>query len=300
MGIFFILLSIFLASMEPIIVKIGYGTIKADPLSIILFKNLVAGVVIIPLTTLLGSKFKVLSFRDILKICRVSLLLLFTTSMIIISLKYIPAYVMLTIFTSTPAFVTIINSLKGKERVDFIFWIGFIMAFLGITLLLDLYSKFNNGGIVWSSEFGFGILLAFLGVLSSSLYRTTLDDLTRIYSPILVSTYIFLINSLFVFLCSFILYMFYPLELSKEGMFIGLYGGIVGSMANISFLYALNLLGSTKVSILNMLQQPTIIILSVILLKEKLVFSQIIGIILVILGINISLKKIKNLYFKNS
>ena len=71
---------------------------------------------------------------------------------------------------------------------------------------------------------------------------------------------------------------------------MGIYGGISGSIANIAFLYALNILGSTNVSLLNMLNQPTVILLSAIILKEKLSIYQIIGIILTILGINIARK----------
>jgi drug/metabolite transporter (DMT)-like permease len=65
-------------------------------------------------------------------------------------------------------------------------------------------------------------------------------------------------------------------------------GGIAGSIANIAFLYALNILGSTNVSLLNMLNQPTVILLSAIILKENLSLYQIVGIVLTIVGINIA------------
>ncbi len=287
MGALFVILAIFLASIEPIIVKYGYNHSNINPITIIFFKNLVGGILIIPLTTLIGNKFKLLELKDIINISRVSLLLLFTTSMMIISLKFIPAVIMLTIFTSTPAFVSIINSIKGKEKTDTVFWLGFLLAFFGITLLLDIYS--NSFAV--NIKFLVGCLLAFLGVLSSSLYRTTLDELTNKYTPIVVSTYIFLINSFLVLTIFSIFNKFFIF--TKEGFVVGLYGGIAGTLANISFLYALNILGSTKVSLLNMFQQPTIILLSSIILKEFLKINQIIGIILVIIGVNLAIKRIK-------
>ncbi|MCS7165285.1 MAG: DMT family transporter [Candidatus Calescibacterium sp.] len=286
MGTVFILIAIFLVSVEPIIVKSAYNSQNINPFSIILFKNLIGGLIIIPLITILGNKLKILKLSQIFDISRASVLLLFTTSMMIISLKFIPAVVMLTIFTSTPAFVSLINSIKGKEKTDWIFWIGFSMAFIGITLLLDIYSKKFS----IDSNFFFGVLFAFLGVLSSSLYRTNLDDLTNRYTPIVVSTYIFLLNSIIVGIC----YIFFSrwIEIESISMMIGIYGGVAGALANVSFLYALSILGSTKVSILNMLQQPTIIILSSIILKEYLSIQQIIGIVLVLLGINLAIKRI--------
>ncbi|MCS6954859.1 MAG: DMT family transporter [Candidatus Calescibacterium sp.] len=286
MGSIFVILAIFLASIEPIIVKFGYNSSNIDPLSIILFKNVIGGLIIVPLTTLLGNRFKILNLHEILSISRVSVLLLFTTSMMIVSLKFIPAVVMLTIFTSTPAFVSIINHIKGKERTDVMFWSGFLTAFIGITLLLDIYSK----DFVFNMKFFFGILLAFCGVLSSSFYRTTLDELTNKYTPIVVSTYIFLINSILI---TIFFIIFNPLfDFNQQGVMIGIYGGIAGTLANISFLYALNILGSTKVSVLNMLQQPTVIILSSIVLKENLSIHQILGIALVLIGVNLAVKKI--------
>lgn len=287
MGALFVIFAIFLASIEPIIVKYGYNHSNINPITVIFFKNLLGGILIIPLTTLIGSKFKLLELRDIINISKVSLLLLFTTSMMIISLKFIPAVIMLTIFTSTPAFVSIINSIKEKEKTDTVFWLGFLLAFFGITLLLDIYS--NNFAV--NNKFLVGCFLAFLGVLSSSFYRTTLDELTNKYTPIVVSTYIFLINSFLVLVIFGIFNKFFIF--TKEGFVVGLYGGIAGSLANISFLYALNILGSTKVSLLNMFQQPTIILLSSIILKEFLKTNQIIGIILVIIGVNLAIKRIK-------
>ncbi|MFN4219719.1 MAG: DMT family transporter [bacterium] len=290
MAVVFIVAAIFFASIEPLIVKFGYNSFVLNPFFVIFFKHLVGGIVVIPLTSFLGNKFRFLGIAEILEIFKVSFLLLFTTSMMIISLKFIPAVVMLTIFTSTPAFVSIINFLKGRERVTVFFWIGFFIAFLGIMLLLDVFNRV----FLIDGEFFLGVLLAYSGVLASSLYRTTLDDLTAKYTPIVVSTYIFLINS-FVVSLLFLIFLFMGkigFEMVTKEVYIGIYGGMAGVLANISFLYALNILGSTKVSILNMLQQPTIILLSSIFLKEKLMFSQIVGIILVLIGVNLAVRKV--------
>ncbi len=285
-----IVLAVFTASIEPIIIKIGYNNFKnLNPLEIIVVKNLISFVIFSGITLFkyfITKNFKILKLNDILLVLRVSILLLFTTSMTIISLNFIPAIIMLTIYSITPLFVALTNSLiKKTETIGFKFFVGFILAFIGVSLTIGLYDLlFNLNG-----EINFlGIFLAFLGVLSSTIYRTTLDYLTHKYTPFVVSNYIFLINGLVILLFVFP-FIFNHLKLGS--VLVGIYGGISGSIANIAFLYALNVLGSTNVSLLNMLNQPTVILLSAIILKEKLTIYQIIGIFLTILGIAIAKNK---------
>jgi drug/metabolite transporter (DMT)-like permease len=283
-----IILAVLSASIEPIIVKLGYNNFKnINPLEIIVVKNLVGSFIFIIITLFnyfILKKFKLLKLKEILEISKVAFLLLFTTSMTIASLKFIPAIIMLTIYATTPLFVALANSLiKKTEKIDIKFFIGFVLALIGVSLTIGLY-KFSLLNLTGSSNL-LGIFLAFLGVLSSTTYRTTLDYLTNKYTPFVVSNYIFLINGIFIFL--FVLpFVFKDLQLGS--ILVGIYGGIAGSIANIAFLYALNILGSTNVSLLNMLNQPTVILLSAIILKEKLSIYQIVGIVLTMAGINIA------------
>jgi len=283
-----IILAVLSASIEPIIVKLGYNNLKnINPLEIIVVKNLVGSFIFIIITIFnyfILKKFRLLKLKEILEITKVAFLLLFTTSMTIVSLKFIPAIIMLTIYATTPLFVALANSLiKKTEKIDIKFFIGFVLALIGVSLTISLY-KFSLLNLTKSSNL-LGIFLAFLGVLSSTTYRTTLDYLTNKYTPFVVSNYIFLINGIFIFLFVF-LFVFKDLQLGS--ILIGIYGGIAGSIANIAFLYALNILGSTNVSLLNMLNQPTVILLSAIILKENLSLYQIVGIVLTIVGINIA------------
>jgi drug/metabolite transporter (DMT)-like permease len=250
-------------------------------------KNLVGSFIFIIITIFnyfILKKFRLLKLKEILEISKVAFLLLFTTSMTIVSLKFIPAIIMLTIYATTPLFVALANSLiKKTEKIDIKFFIGFVLALIGVSLTIGLY-KFSLLNLKGSSNL-LGIFLAFLGVLSSTTYRTTLDYLTNKYTPFVVSNYIFLINGIFIFLFVF---PFVFKDLQLWSILVGIYGGIAGSIANIAFLYALNILGSTNVSLLNMLNQPTVILLSAIILKENLSLYQIVGIVLTIVGINIA------------
>ena len=284
------MLCVLSASIEPIIVKIGYNNFKnINPIHIIIIKNLI-GFSIFLLISLynyfIKKNFKLLNFKDIIAISKVSVLLLFTTSMMIISLKFIPAVIMLTIFSTTPLFVSFTNSfIKKVENLEIKFFIGFILAFIGVTLTIRLYDFMFSLNTLNNINF-IGILIAFLGVLSSTIYRTTLDELTNKFSSFTVSIYIFLINGLVILS----IFPFVFKDLGLGSFIVGFYGGVSGSIANVAFLYALSILGSTKVSILNMLNQPTVIFLSALILKEKLYTPQLIGIFLTIIGVLIARK----------
>ncbi|CAN0335468.1 unnamed protein product, partial [Phaeothamnion confervicola] len=108
--------------------------------------------------------------------------------------------------------------------------------------------------------------------------------LTRDFSPKLVSTYIFLINAFaaIVFLAPFL-----P-RIPNEAIPIGLWIGFAGAIANVAFLAALHLVGSTNISVYLMLERPLIIICAAWILSEKLSLLQILGTFLVLVGIRMA------------
>ena len=63
--------------------------------------------------------------------------------------------------------------------------------------------------------------------------------------------------------------------------------------ANVAFLFALALLGSTRISIINILQRPAIIVAAAIILREPLSISQGVGVILVLVGVQLAQVKRK-------
>lgn len=56
-------------------------------------------------------------------------------------------------------------------------------------------------------------------------------------------------------------------------------------VGNIAFLSALKIPGSTRISIFGILQRPILIIMSAIILREKLEWYQFLGIAMVLIGI---------------
>jgi drug/metabolite transporter (DMT)-like permease len=135
----------------------------------------------------------------------------------------------------------------------------------------------------------FGIICAVASVVTSALYRTRMDDITKEFSPLTSSLYIFLLNGIIVSFCCLPWALSIPVRLIPLGVAIG----VAGAVANVAFLSALHLMGSTRISIVGILQRPLVIIAVALILKESLSLIQIAGIILVLAGIQLATVKKK-------
>lgn len=263
------------SSIEPIIAKMGYAA-NCTPLQLLCLKSIVGAMVICPLTrqnTWLGA-------AGLKSILPVALLLLCTSGLVLSSLKYIKASMLITIVTVTPAVVALVNQALGREILGTKFWIGFLMCATGLSLTAG--SEFGSISIP-------GLALALLAVASSTTYRVLLEKVTREYKPSLVSTYIFLINGI----CMLPILPFISDGLPANIIASGIWLGMAAAVANVAFLYAISQLGSTRVSIISMLERPIVIGIAAVLLKEYLSIWQIAGIVLVITGVQLAKVKRK-------
>jgi drug/metabolite transporter (DMT)-like permease len=122
------------------------------------------------------------------------------------------------------------------------------------------------------------------GILSSTIYRTRMETVTKQIPPILVSTYIFLINGTVSLL--FIFPFLAPI--SAQGYGIGVWVGTAAAVANVAFLYALAIVGSTNMSVFNLLQRPLVLVVAALILQEPLSAIQIAGTVLVLIGVRLA------------
>lgn len=258
------------ASLEPVIAKLGFGS-NCSALQLLCLKSVVGALIICPLT----RQFEWIGWDGLRRVLPVALLLLCTGTLSLNALQYIQASTLITIVTVTPAAVALLNQALGRDVLGIKFWIGFLMCASG--LILTTKSEFQNLHVL-------GICLAFAAVASSTTYRVLLEGVTSSYKPALVSTYIFLINGI----CLLPLLPSQLVNISANIVASGLWLGAASAIANVAFLYAISKLGSTRVSIITMLERPIIIAIAAIVLKEKLSVFQIGGIILVIAGVQLS------------
>ena len=104
------------------------------------------------------------------------------------AVKTLPAVTVITLVTTTPAFVALVNQRKGIDKLSRKFWAGFCLCFLGVLLSTGAFLQELSGDLK-------GLILVALSIVSSTVYRTQLEDLTSKVPPLTVSTFIFVFNA---------------------------------------------------------------------------------------------------------
>lgn len=255
------------SSLEPVLIKLVRPDIS--PLSLIVLKSLVGSALIIPF----HGRLKKLRKCDVISVIHVSLLAFVTNALIFLSLQSIPATTLITIITTTPLLVALLNHKKGNYKISFQFVLAFFAVFAGVLLTLEVMVK----DVAFTFNFGVGIAL--LSVLTSAFYRLKMDSLTQVIDPFVVST------ALFTFTGIFSLCLLPMVEIPQKLIPFGLWLGFAGVVANISFLYAIKHLGSTRVSVFSLIQRPLAVIMGAFLLREIISPLQILGMSFIFTGI---------------
>jgi drug/metabolite transporter (DMT)-like permease len=256
------------ASIEPLIVKLGYKG-NATAFQFVVLKLILGGIFIAPIY----RQIKWVGFEKFKSMLVLSSCFILNYVLIFYSLKTITASVLVTIITTTPAVVAIVNQFRFKEIAGLKFWSGFSLCFAGVILTIDLFGD-NTTLDLW------GVMLALFSVGTSALYRTRMDLVTKEVKPITISAYLFMINAVVGVFC-----LPWLGEVDSYTWQLAAWIGFAGAIANIAFISALKLIGSTRISILTVLQRPLVILLAALVLNEPLTVTQIIGIIMVLLGV---------------
>lgn len=262
-----VVVAILAASIEPIVVKLGFER-QLLPFHLLITKTIVGAFFILPLTRTL----RWVGWSGLFTMSYLAILLLTTSALAIFALQQLSAVLAITVITTTPAFVAIINQALGRDQLTVKFWIGFLMCFAGVCL-----------GLEWKDLVmsGVGFVCIFGAVMTSTTYRVTMEAAAKKFQPALISTYLFLINGLVMACC----FLPWAGEISAEAWKFGAWMGFAHACANVAFVYALSLLGSTRISIINVLQRPAIIVAAAIILREPITIQQGIGIALVLVGV---------------
>ncbi len=281
---FWILLALLSASLEPIVAKLGYKQ-GIDPVQLLFLKNLFALVAILPVTSFAArgkERWRWIGARGVATVASVSLLLMVTNACSLVAVKMMPAITVITLMTTTPAFVALLNQWQGRERLTGKFWAGLAMCVLGVAMSMNLFQE-SLGLERW------GLLAIAISILSSTVYRTRMETVTKQFPPILVSTYIFLINGTVS-----LLFIFPALDpIPAQGYGLGVWLGAAAAIANVAFLYALAIVGSTNMSVFNLLQRPIVLVVAAFVLREPLTAVQLAGTVLILVGVRLAQVKRK-------
>lgn len=260
-------LSLLGSSLEPVLIK--YFRPDITPLTLIVLKSLVGTCFILPFY----RRLKKLRTEDFIPVSQVAILAFITNTLIFVALQSIPATTLITVITITPLVVALFNHQRGMGKISFQFIVAFIAVFVGVLLTIEVLGKEKK----FLLDYGIGIAL--VSVLTSAIYRLKMDSLTQKVDPFTVSVSLFFFNGVLSLLLL-------PLvNFSERAIPLGLWLGCAGVIANIFFLYAIKHLGSTRVSILSIIQRPLAIIFGAFLLNEIITPLQISGMALTFIGI---------------
>ncbi|MFA7340700.1 MAG: DMT family transporter [Candidatus Obscuribacterales bacterium] len=279
-----VLLALTAASIEPILIKLGFQA-QATPVQLLVLKNLVAAAVMLLLVR--GWKRPAaVSFASLLT---VSLLLFATNAFCIFALTKLTAVELITIITSTPVVVALVNCFRRHDSRGKLFWFGLAAALVGVLLSLQ-----TAAGAVLSTASSLnvlGVICALAAVLSSTTYRIKIESILRQADPRLVSLNIFVINAL-VSLC--LVPWLGPIDQINQGILpFAVWMGVAAALANLAFIAAIKDLGATRMSVINLIQRPMIIIIAAFVLRESLGWPQVLGFVLVMLGVQMAQVKPK-------
>jgi drug/metabolite transporter (DMT)-like permease len=90
------------------------------------------------------------------------------------------------ILATSPIFVGIIGTLTGQEKLRLWNWLGILVSFLGLYLLVSS----SGSGLAWGSETVVGSLLVLGAASSWGLYTVLLQPLVRRYSAVKATAWI--------------------------------------------------------------------------------------------------------------
>ena len=191
---------------------------------------------------------------------------------------------------SSPVVTGLMAAIFIKERLTKKNYIGIILAFLGVLILITKgeIETFTN------LNFNYGDMLMLLAVVSWVVYSLIIKSLSKKYSSFTLTFY--------ATFSGVIMLLFFALAeggteqvqtVSLKSILSILYMGIFASgIGYLFYNYGIRELGPTKTSSLVYSVVPIFVaILSLIFFKEKLTYPMIISVVLIITGLNLVLQK---------
>ena len=273
-----IVAALVLGAAEPIIVKYGYRG-ALEPIKFFLIRNIIGGLILAPIFFYLNKRLPS-NLQLFKRVIPIAALLMTTALCTILALRNLSAITVLTIVTTTPALVALINQKLGRDILGKKFWLGFGLCFAGVILSMPLGESFSGDWV--------GAAAVFIAIFSSSIYRIKMDEVTRDHDSIYIASYCFILLGALSILVLPLMLAFAPATgtITPHILSYGIVVGICAALANIAFIKALSLVGATRISIITMVQRPGLILIAALILHEIPTWLQAVGIALVVVGIN--------------
>lgn len=189
--------------------------------------------------------------------------------------KYIGTGFAMVLFYVAPALVALLNWLFYHQRLNKYYYISFLCILMGVFFLVDM------SNLVFDV---YGILFSILAALSYAFYivfsKSQIKDLSPLFSSFMISVGC---SMIFFILAVWHGEFFIPLNSIVWLNILAI--GVISTALPIYFLLiGLKYINSTKAAIVSILEPVVTVIIGVILLDESMTWTQLIGIIVILLG----------------
>ncbi|MEM2004196.1 MAG: DMT family transporter [Nitrososphaerota archaeon] len=202
------------------------------------------------------------------------------------ALSFIPSSTNAMIINAAPILVALLSIVMIKERLSFQGYFGILIAFIGITLLVQGLNISAPAGIFPGALFSLG------GALITAIYSIIGRKLMKNHDPIIVSAIGAVFGALILLLISLFTYRINNLiwaDLSH--LYLVIYWAVAQALGSLLFFTAMRRLEAPRASVFMFISPLTATILSVIFLGEVITTQFLIGSLFVIIGIIISQRK---------
>ncbi|MCU0236839.1 MAG: DMT family transporter [Acidobacteria bacterium] len=187
------------------------------------------------------------------------------------------------IFGSTPIMVSLLSSFFKHEKITPLGWLGIIMGFIGIYLVVSG----RSGGFALSHRTWKGDLLLFAAVFLWAHYSVSARPLLKIYSPLKFTTVTMGLGALMFFPFSLApLRRLAPGAVSAKAWLCLLYSGVIAlSLALVLWFFSVRRVGNSQTAVYSNLQPVLAMVFAWLLLEEKASSSLLLGAAVIFVGI---------------
>lgn len=266
LGLLALLATSFFWGLGPVVTKIGLS--EVPPFSFAFLRTFLALLILLPF--FFGMKHYKISKSDIPRFIAVGFFGSALNAIFFMSgLSLTSAPTSAAIFATVPLVNAIAAGFILKEAPTVIRILGVAVGFLG-SLIVTLGPAATHTGIAGNT---FGNLLILGAVISWVIYIIVSKELLAKYSPLTLTTYVFLVASIALFPFALYDYVTHPewvLGLTSSGVIALIYGAVfAGILAYVLFQWGMKQTSAFTAGIFTYLQPPLATLFAIPLLGEK-------------------------------
>ncbi len=287
LGYVFIVIALIFGSLKPIFIKHGFNDMTIPSLSMMGLLAVMTGI----LSIIINRPKLPIDGKNLGSLLLLGFLMLCYTLANITALKYSNIITVTAIVALTPLVTGIHQAFRVGKKLSKYFYLGFLIAFSGVLLVIDLtdINKLSLSTI--------GIAFSFLTVITADIYRIKVQEISRKLTTISSGE----ISCYMLIICGFMSLIFLPIDFKNVIKQSNLTFWIVLFLSSICWIYAnkffvksIKMIGATSVSMVCISQPAIVMGLATIILAEQIHAQKVLGVCILILGVLIS--EITNVY----